>query len=53
MIVKHSCGHEVDVPAQFAPYIKRTFCDECQELAIKLQKEQCKKFDKIRKEAKQ
>ena len=47
MKVKHSCGHEVEVQAQFAPYIRRTFCDECQELAKKLQEEQCQRFNKL------
>lgn len=47
MIVKHSCGHEVDVDPYAAPFIRRTFCDECQELALKLQEEQCQRFNKL------
>ena len=45
MKVKHSCGHEVDVPPCNAWHIRKTFCFECQELARLLQEEQSQVFN--------
>jgi len=45
MLVKHVCGHEVDVTPRFAPYVRRSLCDKCRELAKKLQQEQHRKFE--------
>ncbi len=50
MIVQHTCGHEVNIEPRFAPFIRKTFCDECKELALKLQREQSQRFAEALKE---
>jgi len=49
MLVKHRCGHEVNVPARNAPFIRRRLCEECRELAKRLQEEQDRLFEEARK----
>ena len=44
MIIKHACGHEIEAHGRFAPFVRRELCDECKELAKKLQEEQSRKF---------
>ncbi len=48
MKVEHSCGHIVDVPGRVVPFIRRSFCNECEELAKKLQEEQHRLFQESR-----
>ena len=49
MFVKHSCGCQVDVSPTFAPYVRKSLCDECRELAKKLQQEQHQRFEEAHK----
>jgi len=44
MITKHRCGHAVDVPPPSAPFVRQTFCYECEQLAKKLVEEQLQRF---------
>lgn len=44
MIVRHIYGHEVDVLICNTPYIRRTLCYDCEQLAIKLKEKQQKLF---------
>lgn len=44
MLVKQSCGHEVNVLPHNAPYVRRSLCWECEELAKRLQEEQNRRF---------
>lgn len=46
MIVKHSCGHTVDIPARDAPFVERTLCYECEQLARRLTEEQQQRFNR-------
>ncbi len=44
MIVKHNCGHEVDVPPCNAWLVKKTFCYACEQIRNKLFKEERERF---------
>ena len=48
MIVKHSCGHTVDVPPYFEHYVRREVCKACQRLAKELQEKQDRLFKEAR-----
>ncbi len=50
MKVKHACGCIVDVIVRYAPFVERTFCYECEQLARKLQNEQHERFEDALKE---
>lgn len=50
MKVEHSCGHEVDASPYSAPFVRRTFCWACEQLAKRLQEEQNRKFAEALKE---
>ena len=48
MIIKHSCGHEVNVRTWDVPFVRRSFsnlpCYECDQLAKRLQEAQLKEL---------
>ncbi len=47
MWVEHLCGHQVNVIGQYTPFIRRTLCQECRKLAVKLRKEQQRMFEEV------
>lgn len=48
MLVKHRCGHEVNVPPRNAPFVRRMLCWECERLVKRLQEEQHRKIAEAR-----
>lgn len=48
MLVKHRCGHEVNIPPRNASLVRRMLCWECEQIAKRLQEEQRRKFSEAK-----
>jgi len=44
MLVKQRCGHEVNVPARNAWFVRKTMCYGCEQIYKRAMAEQRKKF---------
>lgn len=46
MLVKHRCGHEVNIPPRNAWFVKKTLCYDCRQIYSKLFEKQLLTFFK-------